>query len=401
MRSNCRFRVICGIVILAMMPAHLLASQQPSARQVLLEADKACLEVKSISYDFDQEHFEDSKWIPVARGTVYQARADVPAAGYVSGKYFVSGSISHAGRPEEFAYSYNGVVFRIVDADSKAVLVLNSPTSYVVGQIVGMDKGVLGIPAFSSPDPFKSVIDTADKLDYEGTSDIDSVSCHIIAVTRTLNAGGRKITSTFRWYIGTKDYLPRRIQTTASRFTARNLKINQTVEESKFVVKVPQGYAEKLVTGKQADVRGLLAVNTPAPDWTLPNAQGRTTSLKDYKGKIVVMDFWGTWCVPCRESMPHVQAIHEAYKDRGVVVISLAVQDQEGDPVAYMKQYRYTYGLLLRADEVARLYKATIFPTLYVIGSDGKILHAEAGARQNMEADVRAVIDKALGAMKP
>ena len=405
---------ICLVAVLglALLPSlmvqgtHVTASQQPSpptAKEVLLAADAACLRVGSIIYDFESEVTAGGKIISVVTATVYQARANVPDTGYVSGKYFISGRLTGPDRsPQDFAYSYNGSVFRLLDPDSKSVLVLNSPKAYTVGQMLaGSEKALIGVGSFTSPDPFKGLIEKADKIDYLGTAEVDGALCHKIEITRTFNGGGRAFTSITRWFFGTKDYLPRRIESSSSRTTVKNLKINSAIDEAKFYVKAPDGYGEEVVTGKRADTKGLLAIGGPAPDWSLPDAQGRMTSLKDYRGKIVVMDFWGTWCVPCIKAMPHIQAIYDAYKDRGVVVLGVAVHDEEGDPVAYFKQHKYTYGLLLRGDEVSTLYQVELMPVVYVIGSDGIILHAEAGGRENMESEVRALIQKTLDASKP
>ena len=401
--------VVLNLVLLAGLVwqgTNVTRSQQPpppTAKEVLLAADAACLQIRSIVYDSKEELFNGEKTMMVVNATIYQARANVPEAGPVQGKYSISGRLIKPDRStEDFAYSYNGSVFRLLDPESKSVLVINSPKAYTVGQMLGAEKGLVGtVGSFTNPDPFKGLIDKVDKLEYMGTAEVDGTLCHKIGITRTIQGGGRTFTSITRWFFGSKDYLPRRIESSSSRTTIKNLKINSAVDEAKFYVRAPDGYGEEVVTGRRADTKGLLAIGSLAPDWSLPDARGRMTSLKDYRGEIVVMDFWGTWCVPCIKAMPHIQAIHDAYKDRGVVVVGVAVHDEEGDPVAYFKQHKYTYGLLLRGDEVSKLYQVELMPAVYVIGPDGKILHAEAGGRENMESEVRALIQKTLDATKP
>ncbi|MFT3880621.1 MAG: TlpA disulfide reductase family protein [Gemmatales bacterium] len=135
-------------------------------------------------------------------------------------------------------------------------------------------------------------------------------------------------------------------------------------------------------------------------DWTLADSNGKKFTLKDFRGQLVVLDFWGTWCLPCRKGMPAIQALHDKFKARGVAVFGIAVADQEGDPVGYMKRMSFTYGLLLKGDSVAADYKASMMPTLYVIGVDGKILHAESGYREKAKEELNELIERSLNANK-
>jgi peroxiredoxin len=94
--------------------------------------------------------------------------------------------------------------------------------------------------------------------------------------------------------------------------------------------------------------------------------------------------------------MPAIQSLHRKFKDRGVVIYGVAVADNEGQPAAYMKRQGYTYGLLLKGDPVATSYKAAMLPTLYVIGKDGRIVHAESGYRENAQADLTSILERCL-----
>jgi len=118
--------------------------------------------------------------------------------------------------------------------------------------------------------------------------------------------------------------------------------------------------------------------------------------MADFKDHVVILDFWGTWCVPCRKTMPVVERLHRKYADRGVIVFGVSVGDKESDPATYMKQQGFSYGLLLGGDAVAESYHAVMLPTLYLIGKDGKILHAESGAREGAEAQLAVAIERAL-----
>jgi hypothetical protein len=97
--------------------------------------------------------------------------------------------------------------------------------------------------------------------------------------------------------------------------------------------------------------------------------------------------------------MPELQAVHEKFKNRGVVVLGLDVgagEGDSGDPVAFMKSLKLNYGLMLKANAIGKSYMAGVLPTLYVIGPDGKILHAEFGYRNSLRAELTELIERQL-----
>jgi peroxiredoxin len=140
------------------------------------------------------------------------------------------------------------------------------------------------------------------------------------------------------------------------------------------------------------DTARSLAVGDLAPDWTLSDAQGKTHSLADYRGKIIVLDFWASWCSKCAKLMPKLEKLHQKYKDRGVVVLGVN-SFETGDPVTAMNKNRLTYKLLLKGEDIAAAYGITTVPAIYVIGVDGKVLYFQAGVEDHGLTDL---IEKAL-----
>jgi peroxiredoxin len=133
----------------------------------------------------------------------------------------------------------------------------------------------------------------------------------------------------------------------------------------------------------------LLAVGDLAPDWKLGDAEGRTHSLSDYRGKVVVLDFWATWCAPCSKVMPRMERLHQKYKGQGVAVFGVSSWET-GDPAAVMKKKKCTYGLLLKGEEVAPVYGVSILPAVCVIGVDGRVIYSHAGAdHKDLDALIR------------
>jgi cytochrome c-type biogenesis protein len=138
----------------------------------------------------------------------------------------------------------------------------------------------------------------------------------------------------------------------------------------------------------------LLAVGEPAPDWQLTDPQGRTHTLSEYRGQVVVLDFWATWCGPCARVMPRLEKLHRKHGGQGLVVFGVN-SFETGDPVAAMKKKGYTYGLLLKGEGMAPAYGVTSLPVVYVIGADGRVVYSHAGPDHKNLADI---VEKHLAA---
>jgi thiol-disulfide isomerase/thioredoxin len=138
----------------------------------------------------------------------------------------------------------------------------------------------------------------------------------------------------------------------------------------------------------------------PAPEWALPDLEGRTVALADLRGKPVVLDFWATWCTPCEFQIPILNEVYERYRDR-VEFVGVAVDVDGREVVApFAKERAIAYRVLLGDEELAQRYGALGFPSLYVIGKDGNIALSHVGL---IDADdLEEALDRALAAgVKP
>ncbi len=123
-----------------------------------------------------------------------------------------------------------------------------------------------------------------------------------------------------------------------------------------------------------------------APTWTMTDLEGRTVRSDDYLGKVVILNFWATWCPPCRREIPELKSFQRAHETKGVVVIGAAT-DTEG--VAYLKSFverhRINYPVLLASSEVQQAFVVTSLPSTWVIGRDGQVLARYLGALTEAE----------------
>jgi cytochrome c biogenesis protein CcmG, thiol:disulfide interchange protein DsbE len=126
----------------------------------------------------------------------------------------------------------------------------------------------------------------------------------------------------------------------------------------------------------------VLAPGQPAPDFVAPDLAGQMLTLEAYRGRPVILNFWATWCVPCRREMPVLQAVHEAQKDAGLVILSLS-QDVAGsqDTVrVFLATVGSTFPALLDADgAIATRYNVSLLPSTVFIHPTGTIAAVHYG----------------------
>jgi cytochrome c-type biogenesis protein CcmF len=118
----------------------------------------------------------------------------------------------------------------------------------------------------------------------------------------------------------------------------------------------------------------------PAPDVRLPLLDGGTFVLEEHRGEVVVVNFWASWCPPCQEEMPDLQAAWEAYRDRGVSFVGVAYQEEAASVTAALEMYGITYPVGLDGgDRIADQYGITKIPETFVIGPDGDVARVYIG----------------------
>src|SRR3954462_4740150 len=112
--------------------------------------------------------------------------------------------------------------------------------------------------------------------------------------------------------------------------------------------------------------------NAATPDFNLVDPAGKKVALKDYRGKLVLLNFWASWCVPCREEMPAMERLYQQYNSKGFTIVAVDVKDNRKDAFAFLNELKITYPVMLDADgEVGLLYGAWGLPTTYLIGPKG------------------------------
>jgi thiol-disulfide isomerase/thioredoxin len=143
-----------------------------------------------------------------------------------------------------------------------------------------------------------------------------------------------------------------------------------------------------------SDASGVAIVGQPAPEFEVDTISGSRFSLVQARGKVVLVNFWGTWCLPCEREMPLLeQASHEFAND--LVVVGLAVNDSKGAVVDFVSRKGITFPISLDDGRVAGFYLVSSFPTSVIIGRDGTVVSRVSRAFPSYD-DLKAQLLKAI-----
>jgi thiol-disulfide isomerase/thioredoxin len=140
---------------------------------------------------------------------------------------------------------------------------------------------------------------------------------------------------------------------------------------------------------QEADVS---PARTPASDWELPDLNSKLVKFSDFRGHVLIVDFWATWCVPCRVEIPHFVELQRQYGDKGLTVIGVSLDEQGPEVVKkFVKRFGVTYPIVIGNEKVVEAYGGIdAIPTTFVIDRQGHIVSRHIGY------DDKAVFEKEI-----
>lgn len=395
-----------------------IASVPKDAKALLADARAAVAKLHALSYS---ARISGSGSMA---GLVQAQAADVSASRADAGGWKLAAKGSKqggdAGKNAKFEIGYDGVTARALHESDKVV----------------MEKTVeewQDLPPFFAAESASPVVawEILDEKPLEigdrgaaftGQEVVAAELCDVLLIGKA-DDHGTKV------YLNQADHLPRRIERFESapgaapgavRLDLDNLKLDEESLAGIYNISAPDGYAirvakrekPKASAGDEAggqklgdpdDTRGHLAkrgqvnVGDMAPAFSLKDPAGNVVTLASLKGKVVVIDFWGTWCPWCVKAMPQVQQVHDKFKGKDVAVLGFDVDAPNAKPVEFMKRNKLTYTTLLNADNAAQDFKVEGFPTLFVLDRSGKVILKEVGFSPDLAAKVSKAVESALG----
>lgn len=137
---------------------------------------------------------------------------------------------------------------------------------------------------------------------------------------------------------------------------------------------------------------------THAPDFELRHLEGGRVRLSDHRGQVVLLNFWATWCGPCREELPHVQKLHETYGDQGLVVITVSTDPTRRPVSRYVSRHAFTFTVLMADGSIQSDYGVSGIPVTFLIDRSGMIRYVKQGfgpgAASELEDRVAALLEE-------
>jgi len=126
----------------------------------------------------------------------------------------------------------------------------------------------------------------------------------------------------------------------------------------------------------------------PAPDFTLTDANGQSVTLSDLRGQVVMINFWASWCGPCREEMPLLEQIYQRYEPLGFTLLGINVEENPADGQAFLKERPVTFKVLYDPENgISKLYDVVAMPSTVLIDRKGNIRFLHYGYKPGYEND--------------
>ena len=145
--------------------------------------------------------------------------------------------------------------------------------------------------------------------------------------------------------------------------------------------------------------RGELKPGRPAIDFDLPTLDGKRLTLGSLRGQVVLLDFWASWCGPCKQELPELEKLHRQYAGKGLVIVTINIDEERGNAAAMAKRLGLTLPVALDTEsKVAARYEPPTMPTSFVVDRGGVVRFVHAGYRAGDLAKLTAEIDQLLAA---
>lgn len=375
-------RAQLAILALLGLVAASCGQQEIDPRAAMEQMLTALLEVESVRYRF--EFFDaDSSAEPVQRGLVALSRKDLSGSAFMA-----DWEIEDLRQGASDPFIGQRTSDRVIAYDSKAKRATWSWIVTAAHSVQGIAGNAFMYPFFD-PLSVRSEIE-AESVVYEGRGQVLEEACDWVRV------GYVDDDEDSRLCLGVHDRLPRALEWISDGTVTSSLRIGDLEPE-------PEGaFVERPVSPDWTthEIRPGPAAGSPAMDWSLTHPDGSRTSLADLRGKVVILDFWASWCPPCLAELPALEELLTDYDDRPVVAFAVNVLESldESQIQGFLAERGIGLEVLLGGDAVHDAYSPGNLPALTVIDPSGRNVGTMTGFYPGLsETYVRRLVDLALG----
>lgn len=151
-----------------------------------------------------------------------------------------------------------------------------------------------------------------------------------------------------------------------------------------------------LLTGIYSEAQGAPRQGQPAPSFKETTTTGQAVTQESFKGNVVLVDFFATWCQPCKESIPHLVELYRKYGKQGLTVLGMCADEDNKSLPTFMKLYKIEYPVALASDQIMRSYGVRGIPMLYVLDKKGKMAALFRGSSPDIEQSLEKLIKNLL-----
>lgn len=238
-----------------------------------------------------------------------------------------------------------------------------------------------------------------EKVQAKGAQKVGATPCRVVELT---GKGG-----TMTLFLGQKDGLVYRMvykmpDGDTYEEVVTTLQLNPSIQKTAFAFKPPAGAkkAEAPTAAQRAEEDTTSLKGQEAPNFTLTDMEGNEVSLSSLRGKVVFLDFWATWCPPCRQSLPHTQSLsqHEKAKSGDLMVLAVNAREELDTVKKFMQDNKYSFRVLMDKEGIVlNAYKVQGIPTFVLIDREGKVAWVQVGFGPGTEKQMEEAVKQALG----
>lgn len=372
-------------------------AQTLSAKEIVQNASSTFKELSTIKYFVKNYKIPQADTVQILKGTISLTRdATVDHSIFKGYKFKMDIEILIKERPTPITVqaAFDGTNLQVLKQGK--LTMYENPDARTIMQKFGFELFSLVFNGFVSPNG----VDFLLKRQLERLPDqvVNGVDSYVIEAKTSIpqSPGSTEmVESVTRWFFSTADYMitARKLAKQASSYTILDTNFTSTAMDHTLA---SQNVETEIVTNADVANENLIGLGESPPDWTAKNAFDETVGLTTYRGKILVIDFWGTWCAPCIKSIPSIQKLKDTFNEQ-IEVVGVAVNDKPQKAIDYMKKKGITYHLIPEGNEIAKAYDVAIYPTLYIIDQKGIVRYREKGFNANGFEDWSGVVQSLLG----